>query len=60
MIKSDQKREFNPANNVDVEEFKFFLKNNKWKKSCPFNLKFPYVDVPSMCKDIYVKYVFKV
>lgn len=60
MIKQSLKREFNPALSKDIEEFKFYIKNNKWKSSCPFELRLPYLDVPSMCKDKYIKYILKV
>lgn len=54
------KRDFNPSSSIDISELKFFIKYNKWKNNCPFKLKFPYLDVPTMCKDLYVKYKFDI
>lgn len=54
------RREFNPSNEKDVQELRYFMKNNKWKKACPFEVQFPYADVPAMCKDKYIKFVLNI
>ena len=43
------RREFNPADKKDLQEFKFFKKNGKWKAGCPFFLEDPFVEIPAMC-----------
>jgi hypothetical protein len=46
-----EKRTFNVKDDVDVEEFRFFLLNNKWKTVCPFLIRYPYENVVSQIKD---------
>lgn len=60
MIIKPERREFNPSDLKDVQELRYFMKNNKWKNSCPFEVKLPYVDAPAMCKDKYIKFVLKI
>jgi hypothetical protein len=45
------KRDFNANDKEDLAEFRFFLKNNKWRTPCPFNLEWPYLSVPEMIKN---------
>lgn len=45
------KRAFNINNESDVDEFKFFLINKRWKNVCPFHVKWPYINVVDMIKD---------
>lgn len=45
------KRTFNINNESDVDEFRFFLLNKRWKNVCPFHLKWPYINVVDMIKD---------
>lgn len=47
---------FNPANKKHLIEFKFFMENNTWQNGCPFLLEEPYLEIPAMCKDKYVKH----
>lgn len=47
MIKVE-KRKFNPTNVKDLSELKYFVKNGKWKTSCPFELEYPYLSVVDM------------
>lgn len=54
------KRDFDPSNHIDIAELKYFLKNNKWKRGCPFNTKFPFSDVPSYIKDRYIRHILNV
>lgn len=46
-----QRRKFDPTNEKDLNEFRFFLKHNKWSNACPFYVEYPWLDVVSMCKD---------
>lgn len=45
------KRVFNVKDEDDVQEFRFFVKNSKWKTVCPFMIRYPYENVVSMIKD---------
>lgn len=54
-----KRRIFNPAKKNDLLELKFFLENNQWRNGCPFYLEFPYEDIPTMCKDMYSRYMLK-
>lgn len=42
---------FNPNSKKHLQEFAFFLQNNKWKNVCPFFLEWPYLTIPDMVKD---------
>jgi hypothetical protein len=42
----------------DVEEYKFFVKNGKWKTGCPFILEQPYLSVPHMINDKIIRHMF--
>ena len=53
------RREFNPANNKDLQEFKFFKKNGKWKNGCPFYLEDPFVEIPAMCESKFTTYMLE-
>ena len=50
------KRTFNPKNKSDIVLLKRFLSESKWGKPCPFLLEDPYLTIPDMMKDKYVKY----
>lgn len=45
------KRKFDLHDNSDLNEFKYFLENNRWKSICPFYLEWPYTNVVDMIKD---------
>lgn len=47
-MKKLDKRVFNPSNKKDLSELKFFIKNGKWKTSCPFEVEYPYLNVVDM------------
>jgi hypothetical protein len=49
--RKSEKRIFNVKNDDDVQEFRFFLLNNKWKTVCPFLIRYPYENVVSQIKD---------
>ena len=38
-----------------MEEYAYFLKNQKWRNGCPFLLDWPYLTVPDMIKDRVVR-----
>ncbi len=52
---NNQKRKFDPKNKKDVESFKLFLAENKWGGPCPFILEEPYLTIPDMLKDKYIR-----
>jgi hypothetical protein len=45
------KRKFNPQSKQDLLDYKFFVKNSKWGKNCPFELEWPYLTITDMIKD---------
>ena len=45
-----QKRLFDPSNKDDVQEYKYFLKNNRWKERCPFILEWPHLTITDMIR----------
>ena len=51
------RREFDPSNKKDLEEFKFFKKNGKWKNGCPFFLEDPFVEIPAMCESKFTNHM---
>ena len=53
-----QHRLFDPVSKEDVEEYKFFVKNGKWKAGCPFILEQPYLSVPHMINDRIIRHMF--
>ena len=48
IMKRLDKRKFNPSNKKDLVELKFFIKNGKWKTTCPFEVEYPYLNVVDM------------
>jgi len=50
---------FNPANKKDLLELKFFRANKKWKTTCPFILTYPYLEIPSMCAELYTDHMME-
>ncbi len=52
---NNQKRKFDPKNKKDVESFKLFLAENKWGGPCPFILEEPYLTIPDMLKDRFIR-----
>ena len=53
------RREFDPSNKKDLEEFKFFKKNGKWKNGCPFYLEDPFVEIPAMCESKFTNHMLE-
>jgi hypothetical protein len=52
---NNKKRIFDPKNKKDVELFKTFLSKNRWGGSCPFVLEEPYLNIPDMLKDKFIR-----
>jgi hypothetical protein len=44
------KRYFNPNSKDDIQEYKYFLENNRWVNHCPFNLEWPYLTITEMIR----------
>lgn len=40
-------------------ELKYFKKNGKWEKGCPFYLHDPFIEVPGMCDSMYTTYMLE-
>ena len=49
------RRNFDPNNKEDVKEFKKFLETASWENGCPFNLEYPFLNIPDMIKDKLVR-----
>lgn len=55
------KRIFDPSISDDVEAFKYFVINHKWKdRVCPFLLDWPYLSIPDMIKDRITKHTLNI
>jgi hypothetical protein len=55
------KRPFNPKNKSDITLLRKFMQENRWGEPpqflpCPFLLEEPYLTIPDMMKDKYIKY----
>jgi hypothetical protein len=50
--------QFNPANKKHVEALKIWLQTGIWK--IQFAVEAPYLDVPTLAKDRYVKFILNV
>jgi hypothetical protein len=53
---TNQKRKFSVKNKEDISLFKRFVRIGSWGKPCPFILEEPYLTIPDMIKDKYIKY----
>ena len=53
------KRAFDPSKAEDLYEFKYYVTNNRWRNACPFNLEWPYLDIPTMCYALTAKQYLK-
>lgn len=51
----NQKRKFDAKNKKDIEAFKMFMAENKWGSPCPFILEEPYLTIPDMLKDRFIR-----
>jgi hypothetical protein len=52
---NNPKHLFDPKNKDHIKIFKYFLKENRWGVPCPFLLEEPYLTIPDMMKDKYIK-----
>jgi hypothetical protein len=53
---TNQKHLFNPKNKTDISLLKKFIVEYKWGGPCPFLLEEPYLNIPAMMKDKYIKH----
>lgn len=42
------RREFDPTNVEDLNEYKYFLQQQKWRDNCPFILEWPFINIMQM------------
>jgi hypothetical protein len=42
------RREFNPASVEDLNEYRYFLQQQKWRDTCPFILEWPFINIMQM------------
>jgi hypothetical protein len=52
---TNQKFFFDPKNKSHITLFKRFLNESRWGGPCPFLLEEPWLSIPDMLKDKYVK-----
>jgi len=45
-----KRRFFNASNKEDLIEYQFFVENNSWRTSCPFELEWPHLNIDNMIK----------
>lgn len=51
-----QKIKFDVTNLDHLAKFSYFMKHNAWgREGCPFELEFPYQEIPYMIKDKLVR-----
>ena len=46
---------FDPRNKYHINLLRYFLNENRWGAPCPFLLEEPYLTIPDMLKDKYIK-----
>lgn len=56
------KRQFDVTNETDLEEYRYFLANAKWRNAtCPFEVEWPYLTIPQMINEkIAEHYLFNI
>jgi hypothetical protein len=47
---------FDPKNKYHINLLRYFITENRWGAPCPFLLEEPYLDIPTMLKDKYIKF----
>jgi hypothetical protein len=47
---------FDPKDKYHISLFRCFLDESKWGDPCPFLLEEPYLTIPDMMKDKYIKF----
>jgi len=45
---TNAKEKFDAGNTKHLEEYRFFIKNQRWKDRCPFQLEWPFVSVVAL------------
>ena len=45
------KRIFNPKSKDDLRAYRDYVENRRWKDGCPFQLEWPYIEIPLMLQD---------
>ena len=55
MLFTAHKIKFDPNNSDHIKAFKAFRDKSNWKEGCPFQLEWPYSDIPSMIVDKIIK-----
>lgn len=53
-----QHRFFDATKQEDMDEYGYFVRNGKWKTSCPFLLEQPYLSIPHMINEKIVQHMF--
>ena len=57
---TNPKRIFRADDKDDVLLFKNFMETNRWGFPCPFFLEEPYLTIPDMIKDKFIKHMLKI
>jgi hypothetical protein len=55
--KSFVKRPFDPNSRKDLRIYKHFVETGGWGEVCPFELEWPYLNIPHMCAEKLTKAV---
>lgn len=56
-----QRIRFDPNNKDHNEFYRNFIKNQKWDTpGCPFELEWPYLNIPDMIKDKIINHYLKI
>ena len=51
------KRMFDPRNKQDLLEYKHFITKGNWKNgTCPFQLQWPYLSIPTMLHEVVARH----
>lgn len=45
-----KRRFFNASSKEDLIEYQFFVENDRWRTSCPFELEWPHLNIDNMIK----------
>lgn len=45
---------FDPNNLHHLEELRYFKVFNKWRNGCPFELEWPYLDIPTLIGEKFI------
>jgi len=56
-----QRKFFDPSNLGDIKDYRYFMANGKWPQhQCPFILEWPYLTIPDMVADKFIRYTLGV